>query len=186
MLLAFEEQEKSSSATAPGSPQPPCLYTKQSHPQEHEQGETSHSRLEELGFCSPPRNQDQDEGEPQEQQQQKQQEEVAAEAVREEEGDDDNREQEQRGEKRRHQGEAEESSGIHHSESSGDSPDTSSEDDEDPRSAKRRKLRSAPAHEGLTPQLQNLTPPSATQLEVNSRCDNQPESRKSLFSFPHR
>jgi len=50
------------------------------------------------------------------------------------------------------------------------------EDDEDPRPAKRRKLRSAPAHEGLTPQPQNLTPPSATQLEVTSRCDNQLES----------
>jgi hypothetical protein len=75
MLLAFKEQEKSSSATAPSSPQPPRCYTEQLHPQidqEHEQGETSHSRLKELGFCSPPRNQDQDEEEPQEQQQQQQ------------------------------------------------------------------------------------------------------------------
>jgi hypothetical protein len=47
-----------------------------------------------------------------------------------------------------------------------------------------RKLRSAPAHEGLTPQPQNLTPPSATQLEVISRCYNQPESRKSSSPSP--
>ena len=33
MLLAFEEQEKSSSATTLSSPQPPCRYTKQSSPQ---------------------------------------------------------------------------------------------------------------------------------------------------------
>ena len=189
MLLAFEEQEKSSSATAPSSARPHRHSTEQSYPridQEHGQGGTSHSRLEELGFCSPPRNQDQDEGEPQEQQQQRQQQqqEVAAEAMREEEGDDDNGEREQRGEKRRHQDEAEESSGIHHSESSGDGRNTSSENDEDPRPAKRRKLRSAPAHESLTPRPQNLTPPSATQLEVTSRCDNQPESRKSSSPSP--
>jgi hypothetical protein len=186
MLLAFEEQEKSSSATALSSPQPPCRYTEQLSlqiDQEHKQGKTSHSRLEELGFCSLLRERDQDEGEPQEQRQQQQQQEVAAEAMREEEGDDDG-EREQRGEKRRHQDEAEESSGIHHSESSGDGRDTSSENDEDPRPAKRRKLRSAPAHEGLTPRPQNLTPPSATQLEVTSRCDNQPKSRKSSSPSP--
>jgi hypothetical protein len=43
MLLALEEQEKSSSATAPSSAQPPRGYTKQSHPwinQEHDQGRT--------------------------------------------------------------------------------------------------------------------------------------------------
>ena len=177
MLLAFKEQEKSSSVTAPSSACPHCHSTEQSHPwidQEHDQGGTSHSRLKELGFCSPPRNQDQDEGGPQEQQQQQQQQqEVAAKAMKEEEeGDDDNGEREQRGEKRRHQDEAKESSGIHHSESSSDSHDTRSEDDEDPRPAKRQKLRSAPAHEGLTPRPYNLTPPSATQLEVTSRCDN--------------
>jgi hypothetical protein len=32
MLLAFEEQEKSLSATALSSPQPPCCYTEQSSP----------------------------------------------------------------------------------------------------------------------------------------------------------
>ena len=57
------------------------------------------------------------------------------------------------------------------------------EDDEDPRPAKRRKLRLAPAHEGLTPLPQNLTPPLATQLEVTSRCVSQPESRKMFNSF---
>jgi hypothetical protein len=36
------------------------------------------------------------------------------------------------------------------------------EDDEDPRPAKRQKLRSPPAYEGLPPQPQNLTPPSTT------------------------
>jgi hypothetical protein len=187
MLLTFEEQEKSSSATALSSPQPPCRYTKQSSPQidqEDDQGDTSHSRLNELGYSSPLHEQDHGEEEPQEQQPQQQQQEVAAEAMREEEEGDDDWEWEQRGEKRRHQDEAEESSGIHHSESSGDSRNTSSENDEDPRPAKRRKLRSAPAHEGLTPRPQNLTPPSATQLKVTSRCDNQPESRKSSSPSP--
>ena len=102
----------------------------------------------------------------------------------EDDNDDDDDDGEQQGEKRQHQDEAEESSGIHYSESSGDSHDTSSEDDEDPRLAKRQKLHSAPAHEGLTPRPQNLTPPSATQLEVTSRCDNQPESRKSSSPSP--
>jgi len=55
---------------------------------------------------------------------------------------------------------------------------------EDPRPAKRQKLRSAPAHKGQTPRPQNLTSPSATQLEVISRCDNQPETRKSSFPSP--
>lgn len=188
MLLAFEELEKSSSATAPSSARLYRHSTEQSYPridQEHGQGGTSHSRLEELGFCSPPRNQDQDEGE--QQQQQQQQQEVASEAMREEEeeeGDDDNREQEQRGKKRWRHDKAEEGSGFHHSKSSGDGRDTSSENDEDPRPVKRRKLRLAPAHEGLTPRPQNLTPPSATQLEVTSRCDNQPESRKSSSHSP--
>jgi hypothetical protein len=46
MLLAFEEQEKSSLAPTPSSPQPPCRYTEHSHPridQEHEQGGISYS-----------------------------------------------------------------------------------------------------------------------------------------------
>ena len=96
----------------------------------------------------------------------------------EDDNDDDDDDGEQQGEKRQHQDEAEESSGIHHSKSSGDGRDTSSENDEDPQLAKRQKLRSAPAHKGLTPWPQNLTPPSATQLEVISRCNNQPESWK--------
>jgi hypothetical protein len=33
MLLAFEEQEKSSSATAPSSARPPCRFVEPSHPQ---------------------------------------------------------------------------------------------------------------------------------------------------------
>jgi len=70
MLLAFEEQEKSSSATALSSPQPPCCYTEQSSPQidqEDDQGDTSHGRLDELGYSSPLREQDCGEEEPQEQ-----------------------------------------------------------------------------------------------------------------------
>jgi hypothetical protein len=58
---------------------------------------------------------------------------------------------------------------MYHSEGSDRSHETGNkevEDDEDPWPAKRRKLRSATAHEGLAPQPQNLTPPSATQLEV--------------------
>jgi hypothetical protein len=103
--------------------------------------------------------------------------------MREEEEGDDDGEREQRREKRQHQDEAEES-GIHYSKSSGNSRGTSSENDEDPQPAKRRKLRSAPAYKGLTPRPQNLTPPSATQLEVTSRCDNQPESWKSSSPSP--
>ena len=53
MLLAFEEQEKSSSATAPSSPQPPRRYTEQSHPRIDEQGGTSYSSLEGLRHGSP-------------------------------------------------------------------------------------------------------------------------------------
>jgi hypothetical protein len=76
MLLAFEEQEKSSSATALSSPQPPCRYTEQSSPQidqEDDQSDTSHSRLDELGYSSPLREQDHSEEEPQEHLQQQQQ-----------------------------------------------------------------------------------------------------------------
>jgi hypothetical protein len=53
MLLAFEEQEKSSSATAPSSPQPPRRYTEQSYPRIDEQGGTSYSSLEGLRHVSP-------------------------------------------------------------------------------------------------------------------------------------
>jgi hypothetical protein len=61
MLLAFEEQEKSSLATATCSPQPPYHSTEQSHPridQEHDQSGTNYSRLEELRYSSPLRSQD--------------------------------------------------------------------------------------------------------------------------------
>jgi len=70
MLLAFEEQEKSSSATVLSSLQPPCRYTEQSSPQidqEDDQGNTSHGRLDELGYSSPLREQDHGEEELQEQ-----------------------------------------------------------------------------------------------------------------------
>lgn len=81
LLLAFEEQEKSSSATAPSSLQP-VRYTEQSHPQidqEDEQGGTSYSSLEVLRHDSPLCIQDQEE----ELQEQQLQQEVAANATRE-------------------------------------------------------------------------------------------------------
>jgi hypothetical protein len=143
MLLAFEEQEKSSSATALSSLQPPCYYTEQSSPQidqEDDQGDTSHGRLDELGYGSPLREQDHSEEEPQEQRPQQQQE-VAVQAVREEDDDDDDDDGEQRGEKRRHQDEIEQiCTNVYHSKNSGYSHDTSNED-EDPQPAKRRKFR---------------------------------------------
>jgi hypothetical protein len=201
MLLAFEEQEKSSSATAPGFPQPPYRYTEQSSPQidqEDDQDDTSHGGLDELGYGSPLCKQDRGEEEPQEQQPQQQQQKVVVQAMREEDDDDNDNDGEQRGEKRRHQDEIEQiRSKVHHSEKSGHSHDTSSED-EDPRSAKRRKFRLRSPH--------SLTPPLATQVEIKdaqsqadhrcpsahihnghrhtSRCDNQPESRKSSSPSP--
>src|SRR5438045_959404 len=68
---------------------------------------------------------------------------------------------------------------YHNPQSSGDSHEKSSGDD-----VKWQKLCSAPAHKGLTPQPQNVTPPSATQLEVTSRCNNLPESWKSCSPSP--
>jgi hypothetical protein len=169
MLLAFEEQEKLSSATAPSSPQPPRRYIEQSHPwidQGHEQGGTSHGSLEELRHGSPLRNQDQEEEmekeelqeQQQQEQQQQQQQEVTAEAMRErEDGGDDDREQ--RREMQRHQDEIEQiRSNVHHSENSDHSHDTSSED-EDPRPAKRRKFRLR--------HPRSLTPPLTTQVEIH-------------------
>jgi hypothetical protein len=98
----------------------------------------------------------------QEQQQQKQ--EVAADAMREGEKDGDGDDREQRGkqgEKRRRQDGTEEvSSDIHQSEGSDCSHNTNDEDvedDEEPRPAKR---------------------------PASSRCDNQPESRKSSSPSP--
>jgi hypothetical protein len=76
---------------------------------------------------------------------------------------------------------------MHHSEGTDRSRETGDRDVEDDkalRPAKRRKLRSPPAHGDLPPQPRNLTPPSATQLEATSRCDNQPESRKSSSPSP--
>jgi hypothetical protein len=104
MLLAFEEQDKSSSATAPSSPQPLCDYTGQWHAQVykgHEQGRTSYSSFEGLSHGSPLPNQDQEKEELQEQQQEQ---EVAAGARRggeEDGGEDNDREQQgKQGEKR--------------------------------------------------------------------------------------
>jgi hypothetical protein len=104
MLLAFEEQEKSSLATALSSPQPPCRYTKQSSPQidqEDNQGDTRTGRLDKLGYSSPLREQDHGEEELQEQHPQQQQQEVAVQAIREEE-DNDNNDKEQQGKKQQH------------------------------------------------------------------------------------
>jgi hypothetical protein len=113
MLLAFEEQEKSLSATAPSSPRPHHHSTELPHPQidqEHDQSGTNYGRLEELRHGSLLLNQDQEEEEMKE-------EEVAADAMREgeEDGDNDNSEQrEKQGEKRRRQDRTEEvSSDIH-------------------------------------------------------------------------
>ena len=112
MLLAFEEQEKSSSVSPPSSPRPPRRSVEPAHPQidqVHDQSGTSHGRLEELRHGSPLGSQVQEE-ELQEQQQQQQQQEVAADAMREgEDGDDDDREQrDKQGGKRRRAEEAEE------------------------------------------------------------------------------
>ncbi len=65
VLLAFEEQEKSSSATTSSSPRPPRPSAEPSHPridQTHDQNGTSYGRLEELGYGSPLDSQDQEGG----------------------------------------------------------------------------------------------------------------------------
>jgi hypothetical protein len=166
--------------TTPRSPRSPRRSTEPSHAQidqEYDEGRTSHSRLEELGYSSPLRNRDQDEEEPQEQQQPQ---EVAGEAAREDDDEDDDREQGQHREKRRRQNETEEiNNDIHHSESSDRSYDTNSEDDEDPRPAKKRKLPTISTDMALTPPREHslkprltpphsLTPPSATQLKMDN------------------
>jgi hypothetical protein len=58
MQLAFEEQEKSSSALAPGSLRPCYPFTKPLHPytkHKHNRGKTSYSKLKELGRSLPRR-----------------------------------------------------------------------------------------------------------------------------------
>ncbi len=136
MLLAFEEQEKPSSASDPSSPRPHRQSTKPPHPQidqEDDQGGSSYGRLDELGYGTLLREQDYGEEELQDQQQQ----EVAVQAMRE---DDDN-DKEQRGEKRRHQDEVEQiRSNVYYSENIDHNHNTSSED-EDPRPAKQPKFR---------------------------------------------
>ena len=161
LLLAFEEQEKSS-VSPPSAAHLPRCSIEPSHPQidqVHNQSGTSYGGLEELGpsaptgpaHCSEP-------------------------------------EQGEWGGERRHQDTNKEIiSDIYYSEGSDRSHETSDkdvEDDEAPRLAKRQKLRSTLAHEGLPPQPQNLTPSSATQLEDTSRCDNQLESQKSSSPSP--
>jgi len=181
MLLAFEEQEKSSSATAPSSPRPHRHSTGPLHPQidqEHDQSRTNYGRLEELRHGSPLCSQDQEEEEPQEQQRQ----EVAVDAMGKVEDDDGEPERGKRGEKRRRQdGKKEVSSNIHPSEGGDCSHNTDDEDDEDdeePQPAKRRKLPSAPTHKASTSpvdqsskahlkQSHGVMPPLATQLEVD-------------------
>jgi hypothetical protein len=92
--------------------------------------------------------------------------------------DDDDRIAEGRGEKQQHQDEAEEiSSDIHHTEGSDHIHNTSDEDDEDPQPSKRRKRpslsdRALAALRDQSPKSRlrrprSLTPPSATQLEVD-------------------
>jgi len=175
LLLAFEEQEKSSSAPAPCTPHPQHRSVEPLHPQidqEHNQSGTGNVRLEELrngsSLCS------QDKEEPQEQQ------EVTIEAMREGE-DDDKPEREPQGAKRRHQDRKEEtSSDMHYAEDSDRSHKTNDmdiEDDEDPQPAKRRKLPPVPTDNALTPPCKyrpkrrlrgphNLTPPSTSQSKI--------------------
>jgi hypothetical protein len=100
LLLTFEEQDKSLSASAPAPSSPQLCHhsVEPSHSQidqEHDQSGAGNVRLEELSRGSPLRSQDRGE-EPQEQQQRQ---EVAVEAMRE---DDDDKELEQRGEKWQH------------------------------------------------------------------------------------
>ncbi|CZR65297.1 uncharacterized protein PAC_15197 [Phialocephala subalpina] len=162
MQLAFGEQEKWFSATAPRSPGPQPQSAEPSHPpidQEHDQGGTGYGRLEELGHCSPLRSQDQEE--PQEQQQQ----DVVVDAMREGDYDYDG--------EWRHQDDAEEvNSGIHQSESSDHSHDTNDEDDGDPRPAKRQKRSLVHIVKAVTPprehsQAPRLTPSSTMQPEMD-------------------
>jgi hypothetical protein len=198
LLLAFEELEESSLATAPNFPQSHRRNIEQSHPridQEYEQGRTSSSSLEGFGHGSPLPNQDQDQEEEEfyVQQQEQQQQEVAANAIWERvdnSNGDDRQQPEKQGEKRRRQDGTEEvSSDIHLPEGSNCSHNKTNEhaeeeeDDEEPRPAKRRKMSTAPTHKAPTPPLNynsmahfrqphSITPPLVTQLEIN---DTQPQ-----------
>jgi hypothetical protein len=149
MQLAFGEQEKRPSVTAPRPRGPQPQSAEPSHPpidQEHDQGGTGYGRLEELGHCSPLRSQGQEE--PQEQQQQ----DIVVDAMREDDYDYDG--------EWRHQDEAEEiNSGIHQSESSDHSHDTNYED---PRYAKRQKLSLAHTVKAVTPPRENSQAPRLT------------------------
>lgn len=165
--LALEDQEKSSSASAPSSPRPPRRSTEPSYPQinlEHNQGGTRYGRLGERKFGSPLCNHDQGQKKSQEQQLQ----EVAGGATRKDDNNDHVGEREKQREKRRHQDEVEEiSSDIHNSKSSIHSHDTNDEDDKDLRLAKRRKLSLVPMPSCFG-RPDSLTPSSPTQLEMDN------------------
>lgn len=143
--LAFGEQEKSSSATAPRSPRPHPPSAEPSHPpidQEHNQGRTSYGRSEELGHGPPLRSQDG--GEKAQEQQQRQ--EVAVELMREDDGEDP----EEREEKRRHPDETKIGSDTH-PKASDRNHNTGDEDNEDPRPTNRRRLPPTTTDNALTP-----------------------------------
>ena len=172
MLLAFEEQEKSSAATSLSSTLSLHRSAEPLHPvtdQDRDRDETSHFTSAELGYSPRLRRLDQSVKEPHEQEQVHKV--VAGVTEDEEEEDDDDDgdgEREQRGEKRQHQEEAQEDSSSDRHEIGG-RDDGDDEDDEDPRPAKRRKLPPASA-EVLTPhsptplrRSQSLTPSSRTQ-----------------------
>jgi len=190
MLLAFEEQEKSSSATAPSSPRPHHHSAKPSHPQihqEHDQSGTSYGRLEELRQGSPLRSQDQEE--PQQQQ------EIVVKAMEEEQeveeqdNDDisDKGEREPRGEKRQHQDEAKEiSSNVHNSEGGDHSHDTNDEDDEDLRPAKRRMLPLVSTNVALTPPCEYGTPRLRRPRILTPSSTTQPEMKEAWSQADHR
>jgi hypothetical protein len=175
LLLAFEEQEKSSLYTAPNSPQP-VRYTEQSHPQidqEDKQGRTSYSSLEELRHDSLLRVQDQEE----ELQEQQQQQEVAADATREGEEDDDDTNRHWRGIQGEKRPRAEEAEEKVNSSSTADG-----DNDKGLQLAKRRQLSSphdsAPLKQNRKVYSRRLEGPAS------SRCNSQLESQKSSSPSP--
>lgn len=103
MLLAFEEQEKSSAATSLSSPRPLRYSAEPLHPpidQDRDRGERSHLRSADLGYGPRLHHLDQSGKELHDHEQEH---EVVAGVMREEDDDNGNREREreQRGEKRR-------------------------------------------------------------------------------------
>ena len=155
MLMAFEEQEKSSSTTALSSPQPPCRYIEQLSSrinQEDNQGNTSHGRLDELGYSSLLREQEYSKEKLQEQhpqhpqhpqQPQQPQQEVAVQAMREEEDDDIDNWEQWRETRRRQDEIGQTRTNVYHSNNSSHTYNASNED-KDLRPAKRQKFRLRP------------------------------------------